>query len=84
MTRLWPNGSPIQVVQNGEGLPEHLVWQGQKYAVVEITRRWRIRSDWWRELLWRDYFKLITDRGLLIIIFHDLQEDAWYVQHLFD
>jgi hypothetical protein len=66
------------------GFPQQLVWQEQMHTITQITRRWRIRSDWWDEPLWRDYFKLTTDTGLLLIIFHDLLGDKWYLQRLYD
>ncbi len=84
MTRLWLDGSPITVVTGGLEEPSHFTWQGERHTVREITRRWRINQDWWRERVWRDYFKLITHTGLLVVIYHDLQADQWYLQRLYD
>ena len=84
MTRLWPDGILVQVLDNGEGVPQRLSWAGRRHTVSEITRRWRVQSDWWRETVWRDYFKLTTETGLLLIIYHDLQSEGWYLQRLYD
>ena len=84
MTRLWPDGLLLRVDEDGAGAPQRIRWEGQQHSVVNITRRWRVRSDWWREAVWRDYFKLITHSGLLLIIFHDLRSDEWYLQRLYD
>ena len=84
MTRLWPEGAPIEVMDDKEIFPQRLLWQGQTHTITEITRRWRIKSDWWDEPIWRDYFKLTTDTGLLLIIFHDLLGGQWYLQRLYD
>lgn len=84
MTRLWPAGLLIEVMSDKHKLPQHLVWQEQAHTITQITRRWRIKSDWWDEPLWRDYFKLTTDTGLLLIIFHDLLDEQWYLQRLYD
>ncbi len=84
MTRLWPDGVLVQDVQQSEGRPQRLVWQGRSHRVEEITRRWRVQSDWWREPLWRDYFKLTTDSGLLLILYHDLLSEEWYIQRIYD
>lgn len=84
MTRLWPEGDGIKIVLNDEGNPQSFWWQGRSHDIGHIMRRWRVRSDWWREPLWRDYFKLTTETGLLLIIYHDLNQDTWYVQRLFD
>jgi len=84
MTRLWPEGSPITVLIGATEEPSQFSWQGQTHAAKEITRRWRINLDWWREGVWRDYFKLTTQTGLLVVIFHDLQTGQWYLQRLYD
>ena len=84
MTRLWPEGDMIEIISNKDMFPQQLIWQGKKHTINHISRRWRIKSDWWDEPLWRDYFKLTTDTGLLLIIFHDLLGDQWYLQRLYD
>jgi hypothetical protein len=84
MTRLWPKGDLIKVLGEKEGAPDRLIWQGQMHPIAHVTRRWRVQIEWWREPLWRDYFKLTTETGLLLIIYHDLHEDNWYVQRLYD
>ena len=84
MTRLWPEGSPITVFTDGTEEPNQFSWQGQTHAAQAITKRWRVNLDWWREGVWRDYFKLTTESGLLVVIFHDLQSGQWYLQRLYD
>jgi hypothetical protein len=84
MTRLWPEGEMIEVMSDKDQVPQRLIWQGKTHTVSHITRRWRIRSDWWDEPLWRDYFKLTTESGLLLIIFQDLINGQWYLQRLYD
>lgn len=84
MTRLWPDALLIQVLENDEGNPNRLIWNGGNHEVVEITRHWRVKSDWWREAVWRDYFKVVTYTGLLLIIYRDLRGDEWYLQRLYD
>ena len=85
MTRLWPKGVPIVVSQNGSEVPDRITWQGQTHGVAEIAKRWRVSVDWWRgAAVARDYFKLATTTGLLIIIYQDLHTGAWYLQRLYD
>lgn len=83
MTRLWPEGRPIDVVQE-EGMPASFSWRGQTHRVAQITQRWRVDVDWWRERRWRAYYKLTTDTGLLVVLFQDLATHAWYLQRLYD
>ena len=84
MTRVWVQGDAIAVEMNATGSPIRFTWAGQTHAVQIIANHWRVDVNWWRLRLWRDYFKLITDTGLLVIVYHDLVEDAWYVQRLYD
>lgn len=89
MTRLWPVGLPISVtgagsVVDGGTRPAGFTWQGQVHQVAEITREWRVDIDWWRRRVWRAYFKLSTDTGLLVIIYQDLLSGEWYLQRLYD
>jgi hypothetical protein len=84
MTRLWSKGVSI-VVQSGSDSPEHLIWQSQTHHVAAVVKQWRVNVDWWRgESVARDYYKVTTTTGLLLIIYRDLQTGAWYLQRLYD
>ncbi len=98
MTRLWSTGDswgiglPIEVdTQYSAGdnsaiyeMPLLFTWQNQKHPVVEITKTWRVDIDWWRERVWRAYFKVRTKTGILVIIYQDLLSGEWYLQRLYD
>lgn len=84
MTRLWPEGSPIEVAGSNVEIPGQFTWQGQQHPVADIAKRWRVHVDWWREPTHRDYYKLTTTTGLLVIIYHDLIHDTWFLQRLYD
>jgi hypothetical protein len=84
MTRLWSKGVPI-VVQNGSDSPERLIWERQTHDVAAVVKQWRVNADWWRgEAVARDYYKVTTTTGLLVIIYRDLQTGTWYLQRLYD
>ena len=84
MTRLWPKGQPITVVSDGDGTPRSFEWKGRAHLVTGISKRWRVDSGWWRMRVWREYFKLETETGLLVIIYRDLLTDQWHFQRLYD
>jgi hypothetical protein len=84
MTWLWPQGQPIVVICASPEEPARFTWQGKTHQATEITRRWRVDMDWQRGRVWRAYFKLSTDTGLLVIIYHDLVSGEWYLQRLYD
>lgn len=84
MTRLWPQGTAIQVTAGADQRPLRFVWQGRVHEVEGITREWRVHVDWWRAAAWRAYYKLTTTSGLLVIIYRDLGSGEWYLQRVFD
>jgi hypothetical protein len=84
MTWLWPQGQPIAVVANNRAEPLEFRWRGHTHRVADITRHWRVDLDWWQGRVWRDYFKLSADSGLLVIVYRDLTENQWYLQRLYD
>ena len=84
MTYLWPAGTPITVEAGALETPRRFVWGGRAHTVRRIAGRWRIDEDWWCGRVWREYFKLYTDSGLLVVVFHDLEGGGWYLQRLYD
>ena len=84
MTRLWPKGQPSTVMSDGDGMPRSFEWKGYIHLVTGISKRWRVDTGWWRLRIWREYFKLETETGLLVIIYRDLLTDEWYFQRLYD
>ncbi|UCC89485.1 MAG: hypothetical protein JSV81_09280 [Anaerolineales bacterium] len=84
MTRLWAEGEPIDVVSDATQTPCTLIWQGQSHQVHGIAKRWRVDMDWWRGRIWREYFKLTTHTGLLVIVYRDVLTGRWYLQRLYD
>ena len=84
MTRLWAKGQPITAASDVDGTPHSFEWKGDAHSVTGISKRWRVDTGWWRLRVWREYFKLETDTGLLVIIYRDLLTNDWYFQRLYD
>ncbi|NLF66182.1 MAG: hypothetical protein GX579_16450 [Chloroflexi bacterium] len=84
MTRLWPQGTPITVACDDAGEPQRFVWQGERHSVAAVVGRWRLDMEWWVAPVRRDYYKLSTEGGLLVEIYHDLAGGQWYLQRLYD
>ncbi len=84
MTRLWPEGKPIEVTTGAAKTPRAFTWEGQVHGVQGIAKRWRVDGGWWRGRVWREYFKLYTHTGLLVVIYRDLLSEQWYLQRLYD
>ena len=84
MSRLFGESIPIEVRLLNSAIPKHFQWQGRIHKVQEVANNWRVDFGWWRLRIWRDYFKLQTTNGLLVIIYHDLITDSWYLQTIYD
>ena len=64
--------------------PQAFTWQGQIHQVQQVVKRWRVDQEWWQQRIWREYFKLSTQSGLLVVIYRDLLTGQWYLQRLYD
>lgn len=84
MTRLWPQGVAIEVDCNRQGQPTRLTWCDQVHTVSHVAATWRVDLSWWRDRVWRNYYKVSTDTGLLLVIFKDLAGGRWFLQRLYD
>ena len=84
MTRFWPDGLPVAATYDAAGVPLRLQWQGRTHTVAHIAQRWRVDEGWWRWRVWRDYWKLTTDSGRLLVVYHDLVRGEWFLQRLYD
>ena len=84
MTQFWPEGIVIQVEVDEQGTLLALTWQGQTQHMVSIANRWRRDQGWWKKRIWREYFELTTEAGWFMIVYHDLVDDQWYLQRLYD
>lgn len=84
MTRLWPQGEPISVQADEQLTPQSFSWQGQHHPVQQIAKRWRVDQGWWRGRLWREYFKVATGSGLLVVLYRDFLSGEWFLQRVYD
>ena len=85
MTRLWPQGEPIEAW--GEGMvPQGFVWQNVPHRVLEVGNRWRVHTRWWESdgVVWREYVKVATGTGLLCLLYRDLIAGGWFLARVYD
>lgn len=83
MSYLWIPAIAITVTHQHDRLLA-FKWQDQTYQVIFISEQWRVDVEWWRVRVWRDYYRLVTDNGYLMVIYQDLHDQAWYLQQLYD
>ena len=83
MTRLCDPPLAIEVELDPSGAPA-CVSAGPLRGVVRPTSRWVADADWWSRPIAREYWKAILNTDLLVELFHDLHEDAWYLERIYD
>jgi hypothetical protein len=84
MTRLWINAIRIDVETDAAGCPVRFTWRGEAHPIVRVVNTWRVDTEWWTFRIWREHFKVATETGYLLILYHDLLDDGWYLQRLYD
>jgi hypothetical protein len=85
MTHLLPPDlERLQVRLNPDGDPVAFVWNGHVHGIEKISNRWRINDGWWALQLWRDYFEVRTVSGWWAVLYHDLLNDIWYLERLYN
>ena len=85
VTRLWPEGEVVEIWGEEEA-PSGFVWQGVRHRVKESTIRWRVHTRWWEpeKTVWREYVKVVTDTGVLCLLYRDLLEGDWFLARVYD
>lgn len=84
MSPLWAERQPLEVQEEGGGRPLRLYWMRRYHQVERISRHWRVHLDWWTPSeLWRDYWEVATDTGLLCVLYHDLVENGWALERIY-
>jgi hypothetical protein len=85
VTYLSVHGDPLETWGEPE-TPTGFVWRNTPHHILEVTNQWRIHTCWWEpsKAVWREYLKVVTDTGLLCLIFRDLMHDGWFLARLYD
>ena len=74
----------IEVQFDGLYTPKVFIWNRQSHRVEQVANRWRVDVEWWHQRIWREYFKLTTHNGMLVVIYRDLLTQDWYLQRIYD
>ena len=83
MTRLCDPPLVIEVELGPDGAPAR-VSAGALRGSLHPTSRWLADADWWSRPIAREYWKAILNHDLLVELFHDLHQDAWYLERIYD
>ena len=83
MTKFFDEGILIEVDMK-DAQPTAFIWNKQKHLINVIDYHWRLNVEWWKSPTWRDYYQVVTDTGVLAVVYHDLETDNWFLQLLYD
>ena len=84
MTRLHGDHPLVQVELDPTGQPARIRLDGETHGEVGVCNRWRVDDDWWRNLVARAYYKVVTRDGLLCTIYLDELRGTWHLERIFD
>jgi nucleotidyltransferase/DNA polymerase involved in DNA repair len=72
-----PAPEPIEVRTGEDGYPSALVRNNSWKRVATIDLHWRLEGDWWWGEGRKDYYKVVTRTGEILVLFHESKEDRW-------
>ncbi len=64
----------------GRGEPLAMRDGGEHVEIESIQDNWTIDEEWWREPIRRRYYRVLTARGAVRTIYHDVVRDGWFEQ----
>ena len=82
MTRLLRPAPEVAVELGPEGAPARL--SGAFQGALDPQGRWLVEQDWWERPVAREYWKVLLEDHVLLEVFHDLLENRWYLERLYD
>ena len=85
MTRLLPKGQAVQI-WGPKDAPDGFTWHGIPHRIEQVCNRWQVHTRWWEpgETVWREYWKVRTDQGILCQLYHDRLDSGWFLSRLYD
>jgi hypothetical protein len=86
MTKQWVEGVAISVITNTDQQPKLFIWQGKEQRVIRILEEWEIDTRWWQGYgrIWCVCYSVITDVGLLCVLYQSFLDGVWYFSALYD
>ena len=83
MTRLLREHPLIDAEVDRSGALVAIRWNGRREP-VEVCNRWRIDELWWRQPIARDYFKVVGQHWLALVVLRPHRWNAGHLERLYD
>jgi hypothetical protein len=73
----------IEVRTGADGAPCHI--RGEPLmGDVQPVQHWLAEVDWWSRPVSREYWRVLLRERLLCEIYRDRDQDAWFVERIYD
>jgi hypothetical protein len=82
VTRLLSPPTAVEVTLNSDGTPRHI--SGALSGSLDPIARWKVETEWWYQIVTREYWKVLLNSNLLCELYHDLSRDEWFVERVYD
>jgi len=84
MSPFWEDGLAISL-EGEPSRPGRFYWQWRWHQVDDVLYHWRVHTGWWTDgEIWRDYWEVITETGLLCVLYQDMVERTWYLERIYE
>jgi hypothetical protein len=70
------------VTLSADGTPSFIT--GEFSGSIDPIARWKVETEWWNEVVIREYWKVLLNSNLLCELYHDLSRDKWFVERVYD
>ena len=82
VTRLLSPPAAVEVTLSDDGTPAFIT--GAFSGSIDPIARWKVETEWWKQPVIREYWKAVLNSNLLCELYHDLHEDKWFVERIYD
>jgi hypothetical protein len=82
VTRLLSPPAAVEVTLSDDGTPCFIT--GEFSGAIDPIARWKVETEWWKQPVVREYWKALLNNNLLCELYHDLQQDRWFVERVYD
>ena len=84
MAKLLEKPEELRVTTNIEGTPLTVNRNGRPERITMIYQQWDVSEQLWGQEVFKNYFKVRTNKRLIYDIYHDATSNLWYLSRIYD
>jgi hypothetical protein len=86
MSRLFDPPLAIDMETDSLGRPVRFALHGRRHKLARALEHWEVNVDWWKVegRVHRQYWALTTTKGMLCVVYRDLEEGEWFLVKVYD